>query len=112
MELVDTSYEPKLWQGTLLYYGVIALCMFVTTVLGKILPTIETILLIVYFLGFFAVLVPVVYLAQHASAKAVFTTFLNGGGWSSQSLSFFIGLSGFAFAILGMPSSSVLLSMS
>ena len=46
-------------------------------------------------------MVPMLYLGSHASAEVVFATFLNGGGWSSQSLSFFVGLSGFAFALLG-----------
>lgn len=102
IELVHPSYVPKMWHGTLLLYAVLALCIFVTVVLGKALPTIETILLIVYILGFFAVMVPMVWLASpHASANTVFTMFVNNGGWSSQSLSFFVGLSGFAFAMLG-----------
>ena len=72
-----------------------------TTVLGPALPKIESALFILYILGFFGVLIPLVWLAPHGSAQDVFTTFINGGNWPTQGLSFFVGLSGNAFAFLG-----------
>lgn len=106
--LVNPSYNAELWHGTLLVYGVLAICLLLTVALGKALPLIETSCMIAYVLGFFAVLVPMVYLApEHASAETVFTTFLNGGGWGTQGLSFFVGLSGWAFAALGSSSKSL-----
>ncbi|MCJ1326505.1 hypothetical protein MMC10_003169 [Thelotrema lepadinum] len=100
--LVNTSYDPQLWHGTLLVYGVLAVCFFFTVILGKFLHLVETTLLVIYVLGFFVVLIPMVALApQHATGKTVFTTFINGGGWPTQGLSFFVGISGWAFATLG-----------
>ena len=101
IELVDPTYTPHLWHGTLLLYGALALSIFMTTVVGTILPKIESMLLVIYILGFFGVLVPLVYLGPHGNAHDVFTTFLNDGGWSTQGLSFFVSLSGNAFAFLG-----------
>ena len=75
----------------MLFYAVMAFGIFVNTVLGRILPRIESLLLIFYILGFFAVLIPLVYLAPHKSADEVFTVFQNGGGWNSNGLSFFVG---------------------
>ena len=98
---MNPSYTPHLWHAILLLYGVLALAIFTTTVIGTALPKTESLLLVIYILGFFGVLVPLVYLGPHGSADDVFTTFLNRGGWSSQGLSFFVGISGNAFAFLG-----------
>ena len=100
--LVDPAYSPQLWHGTLLVYGVLLLCFIFTTVLGRSLPLLETILLIVYSVGYFLAIIPMVHLAPvHASAGTVFTMFIDGGGWSTSGLSFFVGLSSWAFASLG-----------
>ena len=101
ISLVDPSYTPKLWQGTLLFYATIMFGIFINTAVGSALPKIEVVVLVLYVLGFFGILVPLVYLGPHGSAQDVFTTFLNAGNWSSQGLSFFVGLSGMAYAFLG-----------
>ena len=79
------------------------MCVVVNTLAGTKLPRIEIVLLVVYVLSFFGIVVPLVYLAPHGNAHDVFATFVNGGGWSTQGLSFFVGLSGNAFAFLGKP---------
>ena len=99
--MVSPGYKPKLWHGTLLCYGVLLVCIFVNTLAGTKLPRIEIVLLVVYILSFFGIVVPLVYLAPHGNAHDVFATFVNGGGWSTQGVSFFVGLSGNAFAFLG-----------
>lgn len=50
---------------------------------AKKLPSIEGALLLFDVLAFFAVLIPLWVLAPMVSAKDVFTTFLNGGEWST-----------------------------
>ena len=99
---MNPNYTPQLWHATLLLYGTLAVSVFATTVIGTTLPALESILLVAYILGFFGVLVPLVYLGPHGTAKDVFATFLNNGGWSSQGLSFFVGITGNAFAFLGI----------
>lgn len=101
IEVVSPDYNPKFWHGTLLCYAVLLVCIFVNTLAGTKLPRIEIVLLVVYILSFFGIVVPLVYLAPHGNAHDVFATFVNGGGWSTQGLSFFVGLSGNAFAFLG-----------
>ena len=101
IQLVYPSYEGQLWHATLLLYGALMLSIFTTTVIGTVLPKIEATLLAVYVFGFVGVMVPMVYLGPHGTAHDVFTTFMNNGGWSSQGLSFFVGISGNAFAFLG-----------
>lgn len=77
------------------------MAVFVNTVISSMLPNIEGMILILHVLGFFAVLIPLVYMALHGSASDVFTLFLNEGGWSSQGLSFFVGPLGSVFSFLG-----------
>ena len=102
MVVNNPGYDPVGWQGTMIFWAVLLVCVAMNTVLSKALPTIEVAVLILHTLGFFAIIIPLIYLAPKDSAKDVFTTFQNDGGWSSQTLSFFIGLNGVAVAFVGM----------
>ena len=95
------KYIPERWQGTLLFYAVLLFCISINTILSKTLPAIEVLVLILHLLGFFAILIPLVYLAPHGNTHTIFTSFSNEGGWSTQALSFFTGLNGNAIALLG-----------
>lgn len=105
VQLNHDNYVPELWHGTLLFWGIIVVAVFINTVTSRVLPTIEKFILVVHVVGFFAVLIPVVHLAPNrASARDVFTQFSNGGAWPSQGLSFFIGLVGIVYAMFGCDS--------
>lgn len=88
-----TTYVPQLWHGTLILYAVVFFAIFINTVLIRILPTIESLIFVIHVIGFFAIVIPLVYFAPHRSAAEVFTVFENGGGWSTMTLSWFVGLS-------------------
>ena len=85
----------------LLFYASILFALLVNTVVSRALPKVEGIILIFHVLGFFAILVPLVYMAPHGTASDVFTTFLNEGGFATQGLSFMVGLVGPVFCLLG-----------
>ncbi|KAI4267972.1 MAG: hypothetical protein L6R38_008013 [Xanthoria sp. 2 TBL-2021] len=95
------EYNAQRWHGTLLLWSVICVAVLVNTVIVSLLPKLECVILIIHVLGFFAVMIPLVYMAPHGSAKDVFTLFVNGGGWQTTGLSFFVGLYGNVFAFLG-----------
>lgn len=57
-----------------------------------------------HIIGFFALLIPLVFLGPRGNTNEIFTTFLNGGVWPTQGLSFFIGLAGNAVAFQGVDS--------
>ena len=97
------QYNPQLWHGTLLLWACLSIAVSINTVVSSLLPKIEGTILILHVLGFFGIIIPLVYMAPHASASDVFTVFLNEGGWSSQGLSFFVGLSGTVYSFLGKP---------
>lgn len=97
-----SSYNPERWHGTLIFYAIVLLSLVVNTYLARLLPKIECVVLALHIMGFFCVLIPMVYLGPHVSAKDVFATFTNAAGWSHTGLSFFIGLSTGMFAFIGM----------
>ena len=81
-------------------------CIFVAvllnTLVSGLLPKIEGAILTFNIIGFFAILIPLLYLApEHGSASTVFTLFLDQGGWENQGLSFWLGVSTTVFAFLG-----------
>lgn len=86
------NYDYQRWHGPLLFYAVVAFSLFINTHLGRFLPQIESLMLYCHIVGFFGILIPLVHLAPHQSAKKIFATFYNGGDWSTNGLSFFVGL--------------------
>ena len=102
MLLNNATYEFQRWHGTLLVIGIAALATICNCVLVKQLPKIEVIILVLYFAGFFGIVITLWVLAPKAPAKTVFTEFQNNGGWSSQGLSVLIGLTGPMYTILGL----------
>ncbi|KAL8868546.1 MAG: hypothetical protein Q9174_004919, partial [Haloplaca sp. 1 TL-2023] len=120
IQLNNPDYMPEQWQGTLLFWACVLIAVLVNTVLGKTLPMIETFMLVIHVLGFFAILIPLVYVCisslhlwlccqidlsemqmapKKASAHDVFTQFQNAGGYPSDGLSFLVGLIGTVFAM-------------
>ena len=95
------SYVPARWHATLIFYALIFVIVFVNTFLAKLLPKLEGLVLVIHVLGFFAIMIPMVYLAPHGSAKDVFTTFLNSGKWPTDGLAWFVGLVTSIYSFLG-----------
>lgn len=95
------DYVFQRWHGTLLFYAIVVIALFVNTYLVRMLPRIESIVLIIHIIGFFGILVPLVYFAPHGTPADVFSTFNNGGGWSTTGLSFFVGLATSIFSFIG-----------
>ncbi|KAJ5152408.1 choline transport protein [Penicillium capsulatum] len=99
--LTNSDYKPHNWHGTLLFWAVALFSITINAVGGKLLPRFEGFILILHILGFFAILIPLTYMADHGSAKEVFTHFLNQGMFPSGGLSFFVGMVGCIFAFAG-----------
>lgn len=96
------NYSPERWQGTLIYWGLLLLCVGINTIFSAALPYLEVIILLLHILGFSAIVLPAVFMSPHVTADKVFATFLNQGGWSTNTLAFFVGINGNAAAFLGL----------
>ncbi|KAF3030318.1 hypothetical protein E8E11_000402 [Didymella keratinophila] len=101
--MLDTNYVPKPYQAMLLGWAVLAFAVVINTGGSKTLAHFEGLILILHVLGFFAIMIPLVYLSDH-NDTSIFTTFVNSGGWSTQGLSFMIGLPSSVFALVGVNS--------
>ncbi|KAE8389365.1 amino acid/polyamine transporter I [Aspergillus alliaceus] len=100
--LTRSSYTPKPWRRTLYSWSLSVISAVINIVGGKVLPRFEGTILIFHIIGFFCILVPLTYMADHkSSAEEVFTYFINDGHWPTKALSVFIGLTGPVFAFAG-----------
>ncbi|ERF74098.1 hypothetical protein EPUS_06367 [Endocarpon pusillum Z07020] len=99
--LNDSSYVYQQFHGTLLYFAVILLAILVNVFLIRFLPYLETLILILHIGLFFALLVPLVYLAPQHSAVFVFTDFESRVGWNSRGIAWCVGLLTTAFPFTG-----------
>ena len=75
--------------------------MAVTTIGGRIFPKFEAMALVLHIIGFFAILITLVYLAPKNSPKEVFQSFLNGGEFSTDAQSWFVGTVSVMFTFIG-----------
>lgn len=99
--LTHPTFTPKPWQTLLLFWSVTLFAVLINTVTSRALVRFEGMILVVHLFGFFAVLVPLIYLSDHRDASFVFTTFLNEGEWLTQTLYFFVGLPAAVYSLMG-----------
>ncbi|CAI7675754.1 unnamed protein product [Penicillium manginii] len=99
--LAHKLYEPEAWHGTLIVWAALVAALLANLVGGKFLPRLEAIILVVHIIGFFGILIPLVYMSEHKSNDEVFLQFLNSGEFPTQGISWFVGMTSCAFAFAG-----------
>lgn len=99
--LNNPSYEAKPWHGTLIIFAVLTFCYIFNAFLASKLPLLEGIVVVIHIAGFFAILIVLWVLADTTPASEVFTTFNNGGGWSTQGASCLVGILSPVFSFVG-----------
>jgi choline transport protein len=96
------SYVPSRWHGTIIVFAVIIFAVFFTTYLSKLLPHVETSILFLHITLFIIVLTVVTVMSPtKGKSEDVWSLFLNGGGYESKGVSFFVGLITPLFAFSG-----------
>ncbi|KAH7359497.1 amino acid/polyamine transporter I [Pyrenochaeta sp. MPI-SDFR-AT-0127] len=104
--LNNPDYVPQRWHLTLLVIAIVTFCQLFNTFLASRLPLVEGIVLILHISGFFAILIPLWVCGERSNAKEVFTTFTDGGGWSSIGLSCLVGMLSPIFSFIGPDSAT------
>ena len=94
------------WHGTLIYWCIIMLGVIVNVGFAKWLPKLEGFLFIWHIVGFFAVLIPLVYLGPRTDAKFVFTSTADTDSWPNYGIAFCVGLVGNTFPFVGYDAAS------
>jgi choline transport protein len=85
---------------------VLVVVLLVNTVLVKLLPGLEGLVLILHVVGFFAILIPIVHLSPISSNAFVWSEFTNFSGYKSSGLSWLIGQSASAILFIGYDGAS------
>ncbi|TQS33494.1 hypothetical protein Golomagni_06159 [Golovinomyces magnicellulatus] len=101
INLTHPSYVGTGWQGSLFMFLAALISTFVNSMANTLLPKFEALALVVHVAGFFAILIPVVYLAPHNDTAFVFETFSNLGQFPTDGLAFFLGMMGNVVAFVG-----------
>ena len=100
------DYEGKPWQGTLLTWLVIAICIFINTVIPSWLPRFEIFILVFHVIGFFSIMITLLVVTPSLGSNAsVWSTSLNTGGWPTQGLSYCVGFLGNVATFVGADAS-------
>ncbi|KAK4966431.1 hypothetical protein LTR42_011594 [Elasticomyces elasticus] len=102
--LNNESYIPHQWHVTLLIIAVVSFCVLVNIFVARRLPIVEGCLAILHFTGIFVVIIILWTLAPRNNGHDAFLKLNNGGGWSSDGLSFMVGLYPLTLCLLGFDS--------
>lgn len=96
------SYGVERWQGTLIYWALIAMGTAINIWGSRLLSIVETISLVVHICAFIAIFA-VMWACTPAkhSADFVFATFLNSSGWSSSGVAWSIGMLSSCYVLAG-----------
>jgi amino acid transporter len=100
--LNNPSYISRAWQGTLLIWAVLAICLVFNTFFSKRLPLIEGVIVVLHVAGFFAVIIPLWVMGDRNSSGKVFSLFEDNMMWGSVPLSTMVGLTGAASCFVGV----------
>lgn len=100
--LNDSTYVYKRWQGTLIYWAVLVISLLVNTVFARWLPMVENATMVLHVCLFIVLFVVIVAVSptKHSSAF-VWTEFDNNSGWSSDGVSWCIGLLSSSYVLVG-----------
>ncbi|MCJ1461955.1 hypothetical protein MMC07_000555 [Pseudocyphellaria aurata] len=90
-----------LWQTALLIMVFIVVAVAFNIFLAGKLPLAEGVFLILHIVGFFAFLIVLWVMSDHAPARQVFTHFSDGGGWGNMGLSCLVGITTPLWCFLG-----------
>jgi choline transport protein len=87
----NPDYAAPGWQGTLLVFPVMLVCVIFNVWLNHWLPSMQNAIMVLHVTGFLAIMVVFWVLSPHVPAKDVFLGFDNSGGWPSMGLALMIG---------------------
>ena len=99
--MTKTEYTPERWHVTFILWAVLAFALSINSFVGWLLPQFEVVILVIHFLGFLGVALPLIVLGPHGSAADVFSRFINGAGWPTHGLSFVVGIIGNVWTFVG-----------
>ncbi|KAF4551665.1 Amino acid permease-like protein 10 [Elsinoe fawcettii] len=104
--LLDPSYHPSAWHGTLFTMAVTTFSVFCNIFLVRKLPLLEGLMFIIHIGGFFFIIVVLWVMGPRSDASVVFTEFDNQSGWPSLGLATLVGITPPVVTLIGADSSA------
>lgn len=99
--MTRSGYQPEPYKQMLLFWAATAFALFFNILASAFLPKLEGFVLLLYFVGFVAVLLPLVIFGEHQDPHQVFGQWINRGEFPTQGLPFMVGLIGAYLVIAG-----------
>jgi len=87
----NPDYAAPGWQGTLLVFPVMLVCVCFNVWFNHWLPSMQNAVMVLHVAGFLAIMVIFWVLSPHVPAREVFLDFQNDGGWQTMGLALMIG---------------------
>lgn len=95
------NYAPQGWHLSFVMWGLLLMCAVLNTLLGRLMPALEVLIGLLHIIGFFAILIPLVYLAPKTNASSVFLKSWGHYDWHSVALASFISLQSACLSFFG-----------
>lgn len=100
------DYADETYQVTLFAWLVTAVAIFINVLVPNWLPRFEVFILVFHLAGFISILITLLVMTPNFSPNAsVWLSGLNGGGWSTQGLSYCVGFLGNVAIFVGADAS-------
>ena len=92
--MARSDFTPEPYQQMLLFWAATAFALCINILTSTFLPKVEGFVLLLFFAGFFAVVLPLAILGEHQRPAQVFTKWINQGEFATQGLAFMVSLIG------------------
>lgn len=99
--MTNPDYVPKAWHSILIMFAILSAVSAFNAFMASKLPLLEGIVVVIHICGLLVILIILWVLADVSPARQVFTTFNNGGGWSTQGASCLVGILSPVFSFVG-----------
>ena len=99
------DYTSERWHGTLLTWAVIMVNVLINVIIPGALPKFEITIMVIHLAGFVGILATLLSTANIGTARSVWLTSLNEGGWPTQGLSYCVGFMGNVATFVGADAS-------
>ncbi|CRK25284.1 Choline transport protein like [Verticillium longisporum] len=97
----NDNYVPERWQGMLFYWAVLIYAMVMNIWGSKALPHANLMAGVIHVTAFVAIVIVLGVMSKKNTASFVFTEFSNNSGWSSDGVSWLVGLLSAVYPFLG-----------
>jgi choline transport protein len=97
----NQDYDRPRWQGMLFYWAILAYAALINIFGIKLLPNVNLVAGVLHLVGLVAIMITLGVMANKNSAEFVFVDFVNSSGWTSDGVSWLIGMQSAVYPMLG-----------